>query len=410
MPAAYLRRKGGRAQKKGVHTMNGVANLALRQTSGIGEIAFIDLKAQQRRIRDGVERRLSAILDHGRYIAGPEIEEFEALLAEKTGAAAAVSCASGTAALVIGLLARGLAAGDAVFLPAFTYNATANAVLLTGATPIFVDIDPATFNIDPEDLKNRLAKVKAEGVLRPRAIVPVDLFGSPADYRAIMKIANSEGLDVLADGAQSFGGALDGQKVGAIAPATTLSFFPGKALGAYGDAGAILTRDKSDVECWQSIRWHGTDDARKNSVRVGFNGRMDSFQAAVLLEKISLADDEFEARQRIGGYYNGRLSELAAPQRHIDGGVSGYNYYSLRVARRDDVAAILRDNGVPTAIYYQTPLHQMSAFEAYAPEGGLPVTEAVSGEILSLPMHPYLTPDQSEYICDWVEEAIRQTA
>ncbi len=388
--------------------MNGVANLALKQSSAMGEISFIDLKAQQRRIRENVERRLANVLDHGRYIAGPEIDEFEALLAEKTGAAAAVSCASGTAALVIGLLANGLDAGDAVFLPAFTYNATANAVLLTGATPVFVDIDPHTFNIDPADLERRIDQVKQEGRLRPRAIVPVDLFGSPADYRTIGAIAAREELFVLADGAQSFGGILDGRRVGAIAPATTLSFFPGKALGAYGDAGAILTRDAADVEAWRSIRWHGTDKDRKNSVRVGFNGRMDSFQAAVLLEKIALADDEIEARQRIAAYYNDRLSQIAAPQRHLDGGVSGYNYYSIRIAARDDVAGALRQSGVPTAIYYTTPLHQMTAFKDYAPDDGLPVTEAVSAEILSLPMHPYLTPDQSAYICDCVEEAVRR--
>lgn len=386
--------------------MNGVANLSLAGQSAVGDIAFIDLKAQQRRIRGAIEARLKAVLDHGRYIAGPEIDELEALLAERTGAAAAVACASGTAALIIPLLAAGIDTGDAVFLPAFSYNATANAVLLTGATPVFVDIDRDTFNMDPADLEARVNDVRREGKLRPAAVIPVDLFGSPADYRAIGRIAAREGLFMLADGAQGFGGRLDGKWVGDLAPATATSFFPGKALGAYGDAGAILSQDLSIVERWMSIRWHGTDSARKNSVCVGFNGRMDSFQAAVLLEKIAIFDEELEARTRIAAIYERRLSSAARPQAHLPGAQSGYGYFSLRLPRRDDVAKELKARGVPTAIYYATPLHQMPAFERYAPVRPLPATEEVAADILSLPMHPYLTPDQAHYICDCVEAAI----
>ena len=332
--------------------MNGVANLSLADDSSLGEIAFIDLKAQQRRIRANVEARLKDVLDHGRYIAGPEIDELEALLAEKTGAAAAVACASGTAALIIPLLAAGVDTGDAVFLPAFSYNATANAVLLAGAAPVFVDIDPGTFNMDPADLERRIEEVKREGALRPAAVIPVDLFGSPADYPAIEKIAARENLFVLADGAQGFGGQLNGEEVGNIVQVTATSFFPGKALGAYGDAGAVLTKDASLAESWRSIRWHGTDAARKNSVCVGFNGRMDTFQAAVLLEKIAIFDEERIARRMIAEIYDRRLSPFAAPQTHIDGAVSGFGYYSLRIAGRDRIAASLKSKGVPTAIYY----------------------------------------------------------
>jgi len=386
--------------------MNGVANLSLAGKTALGEIAFIDLKAQQRRIRGKIEARLKAVLDHGRYIAGPEIEELEALLAEKTGAAAAVACASGTAALIIPLLAAGIEEGDAVYLPAFSYNATANAVLLTGATPVFVDIDPATFNMDPADLDARIADTRREGNLKPAAVIPVDLFGSPADYRAIGAIAAQQGLFVLADGAQGFGGRLDGKWVGDLAPATATSFFPGKALGAYGDAGAILSQDLDVIERWMSIRWHGTDSARKNSVCVGFNGRMDSFQAAVLLEKLAIFDEELEARGRIAAVYDRRLSVIAKPQRHLPGALSGFGYYSLRLPGRDDVAARLKACGVPTAIYYSTPLHKMPAFERYAPARPLPATEDVAADILSLPMHPYLTPDQVHYICDSVEAAL----
>ncbi len=387
--------------------MNGVANLSLAGKTHVGEIAFIDLKAQQRRIRPRIEARLKAVLDHGRYIAGPEIEELEALLAERTGAAAAVACASGTAALIIPLLAAGVDTGDAVFIPAFSYNATANAVLLTGATPVFVDIDPATFNMDAGDLEARISDIRREGKLRPAAVIPVDIFGSPADYRAIGKISAREGLFMLADGAQGFGGRLDGRWVGDLAPATATSFFPGKALGAYGDAGAILAKDLGVIEQWMSIRWHGTDSARKNSVCVGFNGRMDTFQAAVLLEKLAIFDEELEAREGVAAIYNRRLSQIARPQHHIPGAQSGYGYYSLRLPRRDEAAKELKSRGVPTAIYYATPLHKMPAFERYAPLRPLPATEDVCADILSLPMHPYLTPDQTHYICDCVEAAVR---
>lgn len=384
--------------------MNGVANISLASESGVGRISFIDLPAQQRRIRGAVEKRLQAVLDHGRYIAGPEIDELEERLADRTGAAAAVTCASGTAALIIPLFAMGVSQRDAVFLPAFTYNATANAVLVTGATPVFVDIDPATFNMDARDLIAKIAQVRAEGKLKPAVILPVDMFGSPADYRAIDEIAKKEGLQILSDAAQSFGGSLGDRHVGNLARATATSFFPGKALGAYGDAGAIFAQDADSVEEWTSIRWHGTDDARKTSVRVGFNGRMDTFQAAVLLEKLAIFDDELEARHRIAAVYDNRLSRFARPQRHLSGASSGNAYYSLCVDNRDEVVKRIGDHGVPTAIYYTIPLHQMPAFEAYAPEGGLPATEQVSREIFSLPMHPYLTTDQVSYICDVVED------
>ena len=386
--------------------MNSVVNLSMAGQSPVGDIAFIDLPAQQKRIRPAIEKRLQAVLDHGRYIAGPEIDELEELLAERTGAKTAIACASGTAALIIPLLARGIGPGDAVFTPAFTYNATANAILLTGATPVFVDVDPATFNIDPAELVRRFGGVSAEGKLFPRAVSTVDLFGSPADYQAIAAIAEQDDLFLLADAAQSFGGRIGGQHVGALAPATATSFFPGKALGAYGDAGAIFSRSTLDRERWASIRWHGTDDARKESVRVGFNGRMDSFQAAVLLEKLAIFDDELAARRRIAEEYDARLSGVARPQRHIKNAQSGFGYYSICVENRDEVVATLKAHGVPTAIYYATPLHLMPAFSDYAPANGLPATEKLASEIFSLPMHPYLTPQQVEYICDVVIAAV----
>ena len=386
--------------------MNSVVNLSIAGKSVVGDIAFIDLKAQQRRIRPAIEKRLQAVLDHGRYIAGPEIDELEETLAERTGASTVIACASGTAALIIPLLARGVGQGDAVFVPAFTYNATANAILLAGATPVFVDIDARTFNIDPKDLEHRIAAVRAEGKLQPRAVIPIDLFGSPADYRTIAAIAAREDLFVLSDGAQSFGGELDGREVGGLAPATATSFFPGKALGAYGDAGAIFSMNSLDRERWASIRWHGTDEARKESVRVGFNGRMDTFQATILLEKLAIFNDERDARRRIAADYDRALSDIARPQTQIEGANSGYGYYSLCVDNRDQVVKKLKAMGVPTAIYYTTPLHLMPAFANYAPANGLPATEKVASEIFSLPMHPYLTPEQVDYICDAVRQAV----
>lgn len=386
--------------------MNSVANLSMIAQSSVGEIAFIDLRAQQRRIRDRIEARLSAILDHGRYIAGPEIDELEAALAARTGAKSVIACASGTAALIIPLLAAGIGEGDAVFVPAFTYNATANAILLAGATPVFVDVDAATFNMDVDDLTARLARVVEAGTLRPAAIMPVDLFGAPADYARLRAVAERHGLFLLSDAAQSFGGTLNGVEVGNLAPATATSFFPGKALGAYGDAGAVFGQSADQLEEWASIRWHGTDTARKNSVRVGFNGRMDTFQAAVLLEKLAIFDDEREARAMIAGIYDQRLDGKVIRQAMIAGARSGYGYYSIRVDNRDAVRDYLGKMGVPTAIYYQTPLHDMPAFADYAPSGGLPQTEKLSRDILSIPMHPYLTPDQAHYVCDVIEAAL----
>ena len=386
--------------------MNSVINLSLAANSPVGNIAFIDLKAQQRRIRDRIEARLTAILDHGRYIAGPEIDELEELLQERTGASVAIACGSGTDALIIPLLARGLGPGDAVYLPAFTYNATANAVLLTGATPVFVDIDPLTFNIDPDDLERRIAETDSS--LKPAAVIAVDLFGSPADYSRLHEISDAHDLFLLADAAQSYGGQYGNESVGAVAPVTSTSFFPGKALGAYGDAGAIFSKSEDDREIFESIRWHGTDEDRKESVRVGFNARMDSFQAAVLLEKIAIFDDELAARRDVAATYNSRFVDIARPQLHHKNAQSGLAYYSLCVEERDLVTARLKEYNVPTAIYYATPLHKMKAFSAHAPADGLPQTDAVAARIFSLPMHPYLSPAQVDFICDAVCESVKQ--
>lgn len=385
--------------------MNAVANLALERESRVGNIAFIDLKAQQKRIRPAVEKRLMAVLDHGRYIAGPEIDELEQMLAEKVGAKHCIACSSGTDALIIPMMGLGLSSTDAVFIPAFTYNATANAVLVAGATPVFVDIDPQTLNMSATDLERRIGEAKANG-LTPKVICAVDLFGTPADYPALARIADAHGMRLWGDGAQSLGGQQSDKWVGALAEVTGVSFFPGKALGAYGDAGATFTQNDELAEICQSIRWHGTDENRGLSVRVGINGRMSTFQAAVLLEKAAIFWDELKQRQRVAAIYDRRLNDKAALQAIPAGTHSGYGYYTIRTELRDAVRAKMGEAGVPTAVYYMTPLHQMKAFEAYAPSEGMPVAEISSQQVLSLPMHPYLTDEQAEFICDVYEAAL----
>ena len=371
-------------------------------------IAFIDLKAQQARIRGRIEARFNQVLDHGAYINGPEVAELEAALCQFTGAAKALAVASGTDALVMPMMAMGLTAADAVFIPAFTYNATASAVILAGATPVFVDSRPSDFNMDPADLERRIEQVEREGRLTPRLVIPVDLFGIPADYEAILPIAESHGLQVLADAAQSFGARWHGRWAGAIAPVTATSFFPAKALGCYGDGGAVFFRDPQLYEASEQIRWHGTDAAgRKESVRVGFNGRLDSLQCAVVVEKLGIFPEELGRRRTIAAIYDERLSNHIDPQAFGAGAESGYGLYTVAIDGRDAVQAQLKADGVPTAIYYPQPLHQMAAFQRYAPEGGLPGAERLAGRVLSLPMHPYLSDDQAGYVADRLIAALR---
>lgn len=362
-------------------------------------IAFIDLKAQQTRVRAAIEARFSAVLDHGAYINGPEVAELEAALCAFTGAGKALAAASGTDALLMPMMAMDLKAGDAVFLPAFTYNATASAVILAGATPVFVDVRAGDFNIDPADLQRRIDQAKARG-LTPRLVIAVDLFGIPADYAAIFEICGSHGLRLLADAAQSFGARWEGRWAGNIAPVTATSFFPAKALGGYGDGGAVLFRDPELFEACEQIRWHGTDAGRKESVRVGFNGRLDSLQCAVVVEKLKIFEAELERRREIAAIYDGRLANHVEPQAFAAGAQSGYGLYTVAIDRRDEVHSALKRDGVPTAVYYSQPLHRMAAFAPYAEGQAFPQADRLSGRVLSLPMHPYLTDAQAHYVVD----------
>lgn len=371
-------------------------------------IQFFDLKAQQASIRSALEERWTTILDHGRYIGGPEVDECEQKLCEFTGAADAVAVGSGTQALVMPLIALGYGHGDAVFIPGFTYNATANAVLLAGATPVLVDIDPKTFNMDAEDLERKIQRVKGTRNLRARAVIPVDLYGLAADYKAINEVAEAHGLRIVADAAQAFGGKQDGQWIGTLAEITATSFYPTKTLGGYGDGGAILVRDREMGDLLRSIRWHGTGANRKESIRVGINGRCDSIQCAVVAEKLGIFERERQRRKKAASIYDERLAGKVEGQVASQSDENAHGLYTVRVPNRDEVRAKLQEAGVPTAIYYDTPIHRMPAFEQFAPARGLPECEKASNEVLSLPMHPYLSEGQVHKVCDALLGALQR--
>lgn len=371
-----------------------------------GPIRFFDLETPKQRLRADIEKRWRAILDHGAFIGGPEVGELEAQLAANTGAKHALAVASGTDALVIALMAEEVQANDAVFLPGFTYNASANAILLAGATPVFVDCDPHTCNIDAAHLEAQVDAISREGRLRPRMILAVDLYGLPADYVALNRIAKKHGMLVLADAAQSFGGAQHDTPIGALTDMTATSFYPSKTLGCYGDGGAMMTDDAARYERWASIRWHGTDTQKKESIRVGVNGRLDSVQCAVLLSKLTIFPDEMKARERIAQRYRQALGNAIEMQHVPAGSKSAWGLFTIQVDNRDTVQKKLQDAGVPSSIYYFKALHQHKAFAKYAPKGGLPVCEKLAPRVLSLPMHPYLTEAEIDRVVAAVKAAV----
>ena len=355
--------------------------------------AFIDLAAQQARIRDRVDAAIARVLDHGQYIMGPEIAELEAQLAEFAGQRHALGCASGTDALALPLMAWGIRPGDAVFCPSFTFAATAEIVAWLGAVPVFVDILPDSFNMDPASLRRAVEAVKAEGALTPRVAIAVDLFGLPADYPAIRAICDEHGLKLISDTAQGFGSTTDGKHSGAWADVVATSFFPAKPLGAYGDGGATLTDDDEMIEALRSLRVHGQGTDKYDNVRIGMNARLDTIQAAILLEKLAIFPDEIERRNRIADRYAAGLGNRFEAPAVGAGLVSTWAQYTVKLepGRRDAFQAAMRERGVPTAAYYPRPLHRQTAYERYPVEGGaLRVTDEVAARVVSLPMHPYL--------------------
>ena len=372
-------------------------------------IPFLDLKAQQARIATDLRRRLDAVLAHCQFILGPEVAELEAALAAFCGARHCVTVSSGTDALQIALMAEGIGRGDAVFLPAFTYTATAEVPLLLGATPVFVDVDPRTFQIDPAHLADRIAAVRATGRLRPRALIGVDLFGQPADWPAVSAIAAAEGLFTLDDLAQSFGASLLGRMLGVQADATATSFFPSKPLGAYGDGGALFTESEDRAALYRSLRTHGEGTTRYEVLSTGMNGRLDSIQAAVLLSKLTVFPAELAAREQVARYYDQRLGNVVTIPARVPDSTSAWAIYAVLLrdgAARDRVQAELRADGVPTAIYYPRPLHRQPAYRDQHDGTGLPVSDDLAGRILALPIHPDLTQDALGRICDAVLAAV----
>ena len=365
-------------------------------------VPFLDLKAQQARIAADLRRRIDAVLAHCQFILGPEVAELEAALAAFCGAAHCVALSSGTDALQIALMAEEIGRGDAVFLPAFTYTATAEVPLVLGATPVFVDVDPRTFQIDVAHLAARIASVRAAGTLRPRAVIGVDLFGQPADWPAITALAAREGLFTLDDCAQSFGASLHGARLGRAADATAISFFPSKPLGGYGDGGALLTESAGRAALYRSLRTHGEGATRYEVLRTGMNGRLDTLQAAVLLSKLTVFEEELDARARIAAAYDAALAGAVQTPIRVPDSVSAWAVYAILLpdsAARDRLQASLRDAGVPSAVYYPRPLHLQPAYRGAHDGTALPVSEDLATRIMALPIHPDLTEADVARVC-----------
>jgi dTDP-4-amino-4,6-dideoxygalactose transaminase len=379
-------------------------------------IEFIDLKAQQRLIRARVDAAIARVLDHGQYIMGPEIFELERQLSHWTGAKHSLSCASGTDALLIAMMAKGLGPGDAVLCPAFTYTATPETIALLGASPVFVDVDGESFNLAPQQLKAGLDAAQNAG-LTPRAIIAVDLFGRPADYVAIADFAKEHGLWVLADAAQSFGASSSRQRVGTFGQITATSFFPAKPLGCYGDGGAIFTDDDTLAEVMKSIRLHGKGDDKYDIVRIGVNGRLDTLQAAILIEKLAIFADEIVARQRVALRYSQALTSQGKASSPVrlpladNATASVWAQYTIQVPaeKRTAIAAAMKADGVPTQIYYPRPVPAQTAYDHYpVAQGGTVQSQRLSREVLSLPMHPYLDEASQDRIIASLLRAVEQ--
>ncbi len=365
-----------------------------------GMLPFIDLAAQQRRLKPALDAAIASVLAHGQYVMGPEVAELEARLAAWCGAKLALTCANGTDALALPLIAWGVGPGDAVFVPSFTFAATPEVIPWIGATPVFVDILADTYNLDAAALEAAIAMVEREGRLALKAVIAVDLFGQSADYPAIAAVCQNHGLKLIADSAQAFGATLGGRHPIAWADAVTTSFFPAKPLGCYGDGGAVLTNDPALWERMDSLRIHGkttpadlagrafAHDAKYLNARIGMNSRLDTLQAAILLAKLDAFEGELGERQRIAERYaEGLAGRVAATPAVIAGGRSTWAQYTIEHEERDALAAHLRRAGIPTAVYYPVPMHAQACYAGAPAPGGLPVTQAKAARVLSLPMH-----------------------
>ena len=367
---------------------------------------FIDLHAQQRRIRDKIENNILKVLDHGKYILGPEVTQLENELAEYVGVKHAVGVASGTDALLMPLMAYEVGPGDAVFTIPFTFFATAEVIKLTGATTVFVDIEPDTFNIDPVKLEEAIIRVKEDGKLNLKGIIPVDLFGQAADYDIINEIAKKYDLFVLEDAAQSFGGSYKNRKNCSLADMAATSFFPAKPLGCYGDGGMIFLNDSEMYDKLLSIRVHGQGTDKYDNIRIGINGRIDSMQCAVLLAKMEIFDEEIDLRQEVANYYSQGLKDVVKVPFIHDYNISAWAQYSVLHTEREKIIKKLKEAGIPVAIYYPKPIHIQESFVdlGHKPDD-FPVSMSVAGQVFSLPMHPYLAKEDQDRIIDVIKNA-----
>ena len=371
-------------------------------------LPFIDLAAQRRRLGAAVDVAVARVMEHCQFVMGPEVHALEADLAAFCGTKHALTCASGTDALLLVLMAQGIGPGDAVLCPTFTFCATAEVVALLGATPILVDVEADTFNIDPDSIRKGLATGRKLG-LKVKGIIPVDLFGLAADHDAIAEIAGNDNLFILDDAAQSFGALYKGRRLGKGPLATATSFFPAKPLGCYGDGGAVVTDDEELIEKLRSLRVHGQGTDKYDTVRIGVTGRLDTIQAAVLIEKLKIFPDEIVARHEVAARYSAALADVVKVPVVPEGHTSVWAQYTVRMApeKRDGFAAALKAQGIPTAIYYPKPLHRQTAYEKFpVAEGGLPVSDQLAGEVISLPMHPYLDNADQDRVIAAVRQAL----
>lgn len=366
---------------------------------------FVDLKSQYKAHKQAIDAAIQAVLDHGQYVMGPEIIELESQLAEYAGVEHAITCGSGTQALVMPLMTFDLRRSDAVFTPSYSFVASAETVSLAGGTPVLVDVDPATFNLSPDSLRAAIEKTMEGGTLSPRGIIPVDLFGLPADYDAINQIATEYGLFVLEDAAQAFGASYNGKRTGSLTHVASTSFFPAKPLGCYGDGGAIFTDDQKLAEKLISIRVHGQGENQYDNVRIGLNARMDTIQAAILLQKMSFYEDELALRAQFAERYTSRLTTGIKTQKIPTGCTSIWAQYSVLSENRDAMRAALDDLGIPTQVYYPTPLHRSPAYQQPGRNArNFPVSDKLASQMFSLPMHPYLEDQLVDQICDTINE------
>lgn len=376
-----------------------------------GDIQFVDLQAQRARIGDAMDKAVLHAIHDGKYILGPQVTQFEKDMSAFCGAKHVITCANGTDSLGLYLMAKGVKAGDAVFVPAFTFVATAEVVAWSGATAFFVDVNEDTFNICPKSLEKAIAEAKQQG-LNPSGIITVDLFGLPADYPAIEQLAKANNLWVMDDAAQGFGGSINGKHIGTFGDVTSTSFFPAKPLGCYGDGGALMTDDDATADLLRSLRFHGKGEDKYDNVRIGMNSRLDTVQAAILIEKLKIFGEELTARQKVADRYDAGLSDIVKTPKLPAGYTSAWAQYTLTLPKgtnRDAIIAACKAEGVPTMVYYPIPLSKQKGYAHYpSVSTGVPVSEDLAQRVLSLPMHPYLDESTQDYIIDVVRGALKQ--